>query len=276
MEVLRLVFNQPTANYRKPFSQANVLHSFPLPPPSTVLGMIHNVCGLKDGEVIPNLDLAIYGKYESVTYHYQQLRNLYKPGSEKGRPAGRHPGGTMPVRVQLLVNVNLIIYIRTTEVKEEDKNRFKEMCGDKLHFKTLTEIKNCFDNPSAPFIIGRREDLAILCDKPEIIRINSSDNLTLRLEVPCWFRIDKKSNHNEVNLQGIPYLLNTYYKKVRIKVEQEEYEIRDFSKIRCIYAEEQELGVIFQNGKYCIPKGYIDTDYNLPLFFLNISEVSNE
>lgn len=45
-KLLKIKLYQPFANFRKPFSYG-IVDSYPLPPPSTVKGWLHNILGQK-------------------------------------------------------------------------------------------------------------------------------------------------------------------------------------------------------------------------------------
>lgn len=62
MRALRMVVTQNSANYRKEETVENKL-TYPLPPPSTVIGAIHNACGYTDTHY---MNLSIQGKFESM------------------------------------------------------------------------------------------------------------------------------------------------------------------------------------------------------------------
>jgi len=170
MKLLKLKIYQPTAHYRIPFTFAR-RHTYPIPPYSTVIGLICNVLGIenqKDGsfEKLKNgLSLAIYGKYESLTREYVWFRGLNKEAHNErfGFPENRiidqipeHPGGQIPTRIDVLENVRLLIYI-----KHEDENFLKEIEGA---FKNPKE-RNC------PIHLGRAEDLVVFEEIPKILDI---------------------------------------------------------------------------------------------------------
>lgn len=62
MKAIRIVLTQSSANYRREETSTNKM-TYPLPPPSTVIGALHNACGYK--EYHP-MDISIQGKYESM------------------------------------------------------------------------------------------------------------------------------------------------------------------------------------------------------------------
>ncbi|MEM5882451.1 MAG: CRISPR-associated protein Cas5 [Candidatus Aenigmatarchaeota archaeon] len=86
MKALRIKLHQPIANYRPHYSM-QVRHSYPLPPPSAVIGLIHKVLGMKPGdnyknwgETIKGVDVAILGKYGGIGWDYQWLLSSQKKG----------------------------------------------------------------------------------------------------------------------------------------------------------------------------------------------------
>ena len=62
MRALRIILHQSSANYRKAESDTNKM-TYPLPPFSTVIGALHDICGYKEYKP---MDLSIQGKYESM------------------------------------------------------------------------------------------------------------------------------------------------------------------------------------------------------------------
>ena len=79
MEALRIELYQDSACYRKPFAY-KVTETYPLPPYSTVIGMLHNILGAE--EYVP-MEVSIQGDYESIfnsyntMYFYNQCCNYY-------------------------------------------------------------------------------------------------------------------------------------------------------------------------------------------------------
>jgi CRISPR-associated protein Cas5, N-terminal domain len=63
MKALRLVIKQTSANYRKEETVDNKM-TYPLPPPSTIIGALHNAC--RYTEYHP-MDISIQGKFESMS-----------------------------------------------------------------------------------------------------------------------------------------------------------------------------------------------------------------
>jgi len=163
MKVLKLKIFQPTAHYRIPFTFAR-RHTYPIPPYSTIIGLLCNFLGIENQEdekfeqLKNGLALAIYGRYEYLNREYVWLRTLNKDShNERFRyPENRiidqipeHPGGQIPTRIDVLENVYLLIYI-----KHENE-------------KFLEDIEKSFKNPEGrkyPIHLGRAEDLIMFGD----------------------------------------------------------------------------------------------------------------
>lgn len=243
-EVLRICLRQPCAHYRVGFTQQHLHRTLPLPPPSTIIGMIHNILGCKRGEVIRGFDIAVHGNYESVFFQYQLFRNIEKAGKPAYKEA--NPWEARPNQVQLLNNVNLKIYIRFAD----DFTAINKISRD--------DVIAGFKEPQMPFIIGRREDLAVPEENGiEMIAIEEKE-LPVKLEYNHWLNQDTARRYN---LNGPLYLLGTYYKLLD--------RVRNFERRRFVYAEKQPIEP-FKEGNRCVdPVGWMDND--TPLFFLEIS-----
>jgi len=176
MEVLKLKLFQKTACYKKPFA-FKVGETYPLPPYSTVKGMLHNVLGAE--EFIP-MGISIQGSYESQFSDYQSMY-FHKPNEVT----------QMPINMHLLLNVNLIIHVRAEK-------------------QILDEIINGFKNLDEHLYLGRREDL-IRIDGIRRTKVSEYDPR----EVGEPFRIKNPiyipNESIEEDLKGINYRLNWKY-----------------------------------------------------------------
>jgi CRISPR-associated protein Cas5t len=252
-KILRLHMKQPTAHYRVGFTQNNIHRTYPLPPPSTVLGMIHNIMGCKTGEIIKGIDIAIVGKYENIYYQYQLLRNIYNPKKQAYKEVIQ--AASMPVQVQLLLNMDLYIYIKS------DKNGKYKFCEEERDFE---EIVEAFENPHMPFILGRREDIAIA--ETDFIKTEQELNFEKEELPPGGFKkyniLVSKKDCDMLNLKGVGYLLNTYYKL------DEKTNSRNFKKRRYVFVEPQDVYSFEEEIK--IPKLLLDktNGIDVPIFFL--------
>jgi len=75
VKAIKITARQTLASYRKP-SSMQIKESYPLPPYSTVIGMIHTACGFQE---YVDMSISIQGSY------YSKVNELYtryefKPG----------------------------------------------------------------------------------------------------------------------------------------------------------------------------------------------------
>ncbi|MHC5375547.1 CRISPR-associated protein Cas5 [Enterococcus sp. LJL120] len=156
MKGIKLKIHQDMVNYRRPTS-FQMRETYPLPPISTVIGMVHNLCGYDSYEP---MDVGIQGNYFSkandlfTRYEfnngtaYDKKRHQYEVN---GYGIGRGIGNT-----ELLVDVNLILHIIP-----DDQTKVEEM---------YHALKFPKEFPS----LGRREDLANF-QKVKIVEIVERD-----------------------------------------------------------------------------------------------------
>lgn len=142
-QAVRLKIFQDMVNYKKPMS-FQLKETYPLPPFSTVIGMVHRLCGYTTYQ---EMDISVQGKYFSKT---NDLATRYEFKNGVKYEAGRHNvkvgeyGISQGVSTtELLVDVELLIHI-------VPKNQ-----------KQLKEIQEALLFPNEFPSLGRREDLAV-------------------------------------------------------------------------------------------------------------------
>lgn len=184
MKVLRLDLFQETVCYKKPFAM-KISETYPLPPYSTVNGMLHKL--LDASEYIP-MNISIQGSYESIVNNYQTTY-FYK----------KKEVTTMPMNQHMLLNVSLIIHINA----EDD---------------VLDKLYNKFLNLDEHLSLGRKEDL-VRIDDIEFVDIqeykvdeeyedNYEENTLSDYSIKMPIYIPKTKDYD---LSGISYRLNNYY-----------------------------------------------------------------
>ena len=173
MKILKLKLYQETACYKKPFA-TKIAETYPLPPYSTVIGMLHKILQAKSGEYFP-MNISIQGDYEGIFSNYQTLR-AYKEDKVTA----------MPRNVHQLLNVNLIIH-----VEAEDE------IIDKIYENII--------NGTETFTLGRNEDLVRVNDLKIITEVKDVEEIEImnNCYVPEWATD---------GINGINYRLNTTYK----------------------------------------------------------------
>lgn len=233
-KAVRIIARQTLASYRKP-SSFQIKETYPLPPYSTVIGMIHKACGFQE---YIDMDISIQGDYFSKVNEFY-TRYEFKPGFyEKGRHSievtdsknSRSTGLTAgPSNVELLFDVELIIHVIP---KDE---------------KLLQEIFEGMKKPKEYLSLGRHEDLIVI-DKIDIVEIESKildEDFLLRNDA----YVPKDSIDGESN--ATVYRLNKKYtinQKTGLRKWEEVVYAKHFSKNSPIYSDEK----VETDGEYLV------------------------
>lgn len=211
MKAIRLKIYQNIPNYRVPTS-FQLKETYPLPPPSTVIGMIHSICNYTDYK---EMDIGIQGNYHS---RVNDLCTIYEFGNaiyEKGRhniqvidEDGKARGITRGVStVEELVDVNLIIHI----VPKDES--------------LVEEIYHALSTPREYPSLGRREDIALI-EEVELVNLreervgnvemfeNNSNSLKYNRYIPVSMMKDLEQNSLLATKPGTKYRLNKNYERV--------------------------------------------------------------
>lgn len=196
MKALRLDLFQETACYRKPFA-IKISETYPLPPYSTINGLLHRILDAK--EYIP-IRISIQGDYESLVNEYQTTY-FYKKNTVTKMTMNQH----------LLLNVRLIVHISAEN-------------------SVLDELYNRIRNLEEFLSLGRREDL-LRIDDIQFVELNEYEIDSDAEDDEEDEDIPKKEKYNlkhsiyipktyDVEFDGISYRLNNYYKSTRDKWEK--------------------------------------------------------
>jgi CRISPR-associated protein Cas5t len=149
-KAIKLRIYKDMVNYKTPTS-FQLRESFPLPPYSTVIGMVHNACGFTT--YMP-MAVSVQGSYFSKVNNYQIFyyfhpSNKYEPERHQSfvesKALNRKIGITRATaHVELLIDVNLVLHIRMEDPAMHD------------------HVFRCLKNPPEYISLGRREDIAYL------------------------------------------------------------------------------------------------------------------
>lgn len=195
-KAIRVCLYQMMANYRKA-SSFLVKESYPLPPYSTVIGMIQTACGFK--EYHP-MKLSIQGSNASEFFDYQTLytfgptsfdasRHQIKVPMGEDKPVGVTCG---PRPVMLLSDINLVIHIFPEN--EED----------------FDVILNGLRNPVFYPCLGRRED-TVRIDDVSVVELSKTDSedddLLITTSYPAYLPLAYLSEPIRKKLSGTVYTL---------------------------------------------------------------------
>jgi CRISPR-associated protein Cas5t len=122
VKVIKLHISAPSGHFR-------IIHtndpqrSYPLPPYSTIIGLLANILGNKEliNEMLTNnFSLGIISKHDTISIEYTWMRNLNKsfhvnrfilPNNRYHHESREHMGGQVPISVEVLNDVNLYIYV---------------------------------------------------------------------------------------------------------------------------------------------------------------------
>jgi CRISPR-associated protein Cas5t len=190
MKALRLKLYQQTACYKKPFA-FKVSETYPLPPYSTVKGMLH--AALQATSLIP-MNISIQGVYDTLATDYQ-THYFFK--TEKTSEFALTADGlgimremnditTMPIYMHMLYDVQLLIHVHAAD-------------------EVLNELAHVLTTGTTHLSLGRWEDLVRL-DECEIVELRECEDepiLSYNAYVPMKYITDE--NH-------FPYKLNWKYR----------------------------------------------------------------
>lgn len=216
MKAIKLKLYQNMVNYKVPTS-FQLKESYPLPPYSTVIGMVHSLCDFKEYKP---MKISISGNY------FSKVNNLYT----------RHEFNNSdnvikgPATIELLVDVNLTIHI----IPEDQSEEFLNM------------IFEAFKYPREYPSLGRREDIVLIKDvkivdveKKKLERDLSNGEEDFAY-IPVNFIQEKLVNYGDkksgMNIYGTRYELTKNYTSDNIGTEDKPQMIRFWKKEEVIYS----------------------------------------
>lgn len=231
MKSIRLKLKQNLVNYRFPTS-FQLRETYPLPPYSTVIGMIHNTC---DYTEYKPMKISVQGKYHSKVNDLKYFYSFFPEKNEKNRDyifvvGEKNKTGIYksPLYEELLSDVELVIHI-----VPEDEN-------------LVEEIFNAFKTPREYISLGRREDLVVV-DEVKIVEISEEiiedENLRIdkdyRAYVPVEIIDDEKifveGSIDTIQHKGTMYNLTKDYISVNYGDAKSPKFFRKWNKIKVHY-----------------------------------------
>lgn len=216
MKAIRIKAYQNMPSYRKPTSFI-LKESYPLPPYSSVIGMVHAACGFKS---YVDMDVSVQGQYYSST---SELYTKYEFGNGKKYEEGRHNvklvgsqaeyGMTRGMgNVEVLVDVELVIHV-------------------KPHDATMVEvIAQGLKNPQNYLALGRWEDL-LRIDEVKVVEVDKivlSESVGLPYNTYIPIAVMKNLGRHKPK-QGTFYKINKKYcidEKTKLRKWQEQTVVR--------------------------------------------------
>lgn len=233
MKAIRLKLYQEVANY-KIATSLQLKETYPLPPFSTVIGMIHKACGY---DCYHPMQIGVQGKYESKVNDLYTRYEFSKGKYEKGRHnclLGDGRGVIKGISTQeLLVDVNLVIHITS-----EDEN-------------TINEVYNAFNENKTLLSLGRAEDLILINEVSLVdireLNMDSGEEEQLDLKMNYYVPVDMLDN---IETNATLYNITRDYKLHKIGKGKT---IRKWNKVRCAYVKGSKASVedtILTDGEY--------------------------
>jgi len=164
MKAIRVRLWQDMVNYKKPTS-FQLKETYPLPPYSTVIGMVHNLCGYTEYQP---MQISVQGRYLSKVndlYTRYEFKNgmKYDVGRHQLK-AGEYGVNRGVATAELLVDVELLLHI----VPEDQR--------------LVEEIYTAFVCPKEYPSLGRREDLATI----EEVKVANLSQKELERQIPAY------------------------------------------------------------------------------------------
>ena len=175
---------QPFAQYRNPFT-FYYAQTFPLPPKSTIIGMLQNATDHYYDEEFWNFKVSVHGGFESTFWNYQSLIKAAKTGISIVKYRGKltlynqnrplyGEGLTSqrsPVYQQELFNGHIYIFLRGPE-------------------HLINEVENALKNPRKILYLGRSEDVIFIKKIHEVVFEKKRTNSKFfRLQFPTYIKL---------------------------------------------------------------------------------------
>lgn len=228
MRAIRVRLRQNMVNYKKPTS-FQLKETYPLPPFSTVIGMVHSLCGYTEYKP---MQVSVQGK------HFSKVNDLYTRYEFKnGMPydsarhqlkVGEYGVGQGVATAELLVDVELMLHIAP-----DDQSLIEEIYAALAHPK---------EYPS----LGRREDLVTI-DEVKIVTLSETvleDQIQAHNDYYAYVPYamvkagDVSSTHNlqGISISGTRYKLTKNYDLVNSGSEKVPKIFRRWNKVDVLYS----------------------------------------
>lgn len=237
-KAVRLKLYQSTANYKKPTS-FQLKESYPLPPYSTIIGMVHNLCNYEEYK---DMEISIQGKYHSKVndlYTRYEFKNgmTYDPSRHQIK-VGEYGVSRGISTVELLVDVELLVHIIP-----KDQSLVKE-------------IEHAFLYPREYPSLGRREDLVIIKEVKIVDVYNEKleEDFVLTQDVAAYIPLHLLENESIViegpdfgiRNRGTIYRITKNYELVNYGTDKRPKIFRKWNKVDVLYT----TGIAAVEGKF--------------------------
>jgi CRISPR-associated protein Cas5t len=199
MKAIKIIGYQPVASYRKPVNM-NVRESYPLPPYSTVIGMVHAACGF---DKYVDMNVSIQGHVDS---HSFDINNefAFKPGFkyEEARHQVMYKDGDKTCGItrtlttlEQLVGIALVIH-----VAPKDDSMLEAILDGMKHPKTFLTL-------------GRKSDM-LRIDRVSVVdvtELGEDDSHTGFLPCDAYLPVTEKVRESSKDIFGTIFNLGKKY-----------------------------------------------------------------
>ncbi|SCG82200.1 CRISPR-associated protein Cas5 [Proteiniborus sp. DW1] len=225
-KAVRLKLYQNMVNYKKPTS-FQLKETYPLPPYSTVIGMVHSLCDYKEYK---EMEISVQGKYHSKVndlYTRYEFKNGMKFDPARHQLQAGEFGISRGIStVELLVDVELLIHIIP-----QDQS-------------LVSEIEKAFLYPREYPSLGRREDLVII-EEVKVVDVFEEEkikaSIRVREDYSAYIPINIiedvkiKNNIQGIDVSGTRYKLNKNYELINHGTKNSPKIFRKWKKEEVVY-----------------------------------------
>ena len=201
---------QPFAQYRNPFT-FYYAQSYPLPPRSTVIGMLQNATEGYYNTEFWDLKVSIHGGFETVFWNYQ---NLIKGDVEIGTNCGK-----IELRNQKRPLYGRVLKSQRTPVYQQELFNGRLFLFIRGKSDLIDKIEKAFKSPKKILSLGRSEDIIFIKDVHEIKKDELNTKIVKR---DLWIRypmyiLKRMTKYNEFPIRNEKYPIFSIPTKVLFK-----------------------------------------------------------
>ena len=221
MKLIKIIAKQNLVNYRKIMSYG-LKETYPLPPYSTVIGMVHNACGFTSYHP---MKVSVQGKTDNIVSDIY-TKYSFKGGSpfyEKARHQictldsnKKQYGITRAVgNIELIADIDLVIHIMP-----EDENELEiiyEGLKNPENYLSLGRYEDLLDIEKIEIVNCEKKEFAFLTNQTYIPLISYNSN---ELEKGTIYKLFKTFSINKNNVR-------TFDKPIKVKYVNSESNVAD-------------------------------------------------
>ncbi|MCZ7399047.1 MAG: type I-B CRISPR-associated protein Cas5b [Candidatus Methanoperedens sp.] len=177
-KIILIEIFQPFAQYRNPFT-FYYAQTYPLPPKSTVIGMLQNAVGDWYGNELGienwwNLKVSVHGGFENAFWNYQSLIK-----------------GEIKFENQRIINQNLPLYgegqtSQRTPVYQQELFNGHLYIFIKGEGNLIEKIKEALNKPAKVLYLGRSEDVVFIRNVKETVARKINVEGDIKLKYPTY------------------------------------------------------------------------------------------